>query len=243
MIKKFEDYTNGYGFLVPSESGSVEHITKAPVGDYNKVKSFKDFNGEYRKGSDEFGGIVNDLMMFLRMFKDDEQKDTLKFRIDDFQNRSNISIERIQQLLNSNTNLLSFDIKIDDKYITFKNLNNVYKSRFVWGESKNENIFSNSFNKIKKKNYDLTINTLNNVLDAIIYDNIKLEERIKYLYDFYFKGDNKDYNIRTGVKSVKSFFKKNEIYNKLKQVYNKLIILNDKNKNLINKIIVDINKE
>lgn len=135
MIKKFEDYTNGYGFLVPSESGSLGHIPKAPVGDPVKVKSFKEFNGEYRKGSDKFGGLVNDIMMFLRLYKDDGEKDTLKFRIDEFQKKSNIDIKKIQQLLDSDANLLSFNINIDDKYITFTNLNNVYKSRYVWGEN------------------------------------------------------------------------------------------------------------
>jgi len=137
MIKRFEDYTNGYGFLVPSESGSLGYIPKAPVGDLIKVKSYKDFEGEYRKGSDKFGGVVNDIMMFLRMFKNNDKKDILKFKIDDFQKKSNIDINKIKQLINSDSNLLSFDIKLDNDYIIFKNLNNVYKSRFVWGENKN----------------------------------------------------------------------------------------------------------
>ena len=136
MIKKFEDYRSGYGFLVPSQAGPEGFIPKAPVGDPVKVKNFKEFNGEYRKGSDEFGGLVSDIMMFLRLYKNDTQKDTLKFKIHDFQKNTNIDIKRIKQLLDSDTNLLSFDIKIDDKYITFTNLNKVYKSRFVWGENK-----------------------------------------------------------------------------------------------------------
>jgi hypothetical protein len=136
MIKKFEDYTNGYGFLLPSESGALGHIPKAVEGgEEPKVKTFKEFDGEYRKGSDKFGGLVGDLMMFLRMFKDDTQKDTIKFKIDEFQKKSNIDIEKIQQLLDADHNLLSFDIKIDKDYIIFTNLNNVYKTRFVWGEN------------------------------------------------------------------------------------------------------------
>ena len=100
-------------------------------------KLCKEFDGEYRKGSNEFGGLVSDIMMFLRMYKDSkEQKDTLKFRIDEFQKKSNIDTKRIQQLLDSDHNLLSFDIKIDNEYITFTNLNNAYKNRFVWGENK-----------------------------------------------------------------------------------------------------------
>lgn len=136
MIKKFEDYTNGYGFLLPSESGSLGSIPKAPFGDSTKIKNYKEFNGEYRKGSDEFGGLVNDIMMLLRMYKNNEQKDKLKFKLDEFEEKSNIKIDKIKQLINSNVNLLSFDIEIDKEYITFKNLNNVYKSRFVWGENK-----------------------------------------------------------------------------------------------------------
>ncbi len=138
MIKKFEDYTNGYGFLLPSESGPLGHIPKAVQGGEQPIiKTFKDFDGEYRKGSNKFGGIVSDIMMFLRMYKDsNEQKDTLKFTIDKFQKKSNIDTKRIQQLLDSDANLLSFDIKIDNKHITFTNLNNAYKNRFVWGENK-----------------------------------------------------------------------------------------------------------
>ena len=61
MIKKFEDYTNGYGFLLPSESGALGHIPKAVEGGAEpKVKTFKEFDGEYRKRSDKFGGLVGD---------------------------------------------------------------------------------------------------------------------------------------------------------------------------------------
>lgn len=136
MIKKFEDYTLGYGFLVPSVAGPGGHIPKAVQGE-TTIKTFNEFDGEYRKGSNKFGGIVSDIMMFLRMYKDsNEQKDTLKFKIDEFQKKSNIDTKRIQQLLDSDANLLSFDIKIDNENITFTNLNNAYKNRFVWGENK-----------------------------------------------------------------------------------------------------------
>lgn len=137
MIKKFEDYTNGLGFLVPSQAGPEGNIQIAPVGDAMKITSFSDFAGEYRKGSHKFGGLVNDIMMFLRMYKDDKNKKSLKFKRDEFEKGSNIKISDIVKLLNSKTNLLSFDIKIDDKYITFQNLNKAYKGNFVWGENKN----------------------------------------------------------------------------------------------------------
>lgn len=135
MIKKFEDYTN-ISFLVPNDDGSPSQVAKGPVGDVNGVKKFKEFAGEYRKGSDKFGGIVNDLMMYLRLFKDSSDKKELKFKIDEFQKKSNIDINRIKQLIESDYKLLSFDIKIDNEYITFTNLNNAYKARFVWGENK-----------------------------------------------------------------------------------------------------------
>lgn len=144
MIKKFEDYTNGYGFLLPSESGSLGYIPKGPVG--TKIQNFEEF-GEYRKGSDKFGGLVQDLMSFLRIFKNDNEKDILKFEIDDSgyiiyndvkkgKTTTNLNIKEINDLLKHNTNLLTFDIEIGDNTITFKNLNNVYKSRHPKHEKK-----------------------------------------------------------------------------------------------------------
>ena len=139
MVKKFEEYTNGYGFLVPSQAGPEGNIPMAPFGDEHKITSFKDFQfSEYRKGSNKFGGLINDIMMFLRLYKEDRNKKSLKFKRDEFEKGANIKIEDIIQLLNSGVNLLSFNIKIDDEYITFKNLNKAYKSRFVWGENKNQ---------------------------------------------------------------------------------------------------------
>jgi len=138
MIKKFEDYGNGYGFLVPS-SGGPGAVQRAPLGDPPKIKKFQEFEGEYRKGSNKFGGVVNDIMMFLRLYKTDTKNDIIKFNIDEFQNISNIDIKRIKHMLDSNSNLISFDIEIDDKYIIFSKLNKAYKNRFVWGENKNYN--------------------------------------------------------------------------------------------------------
>jgi hypothetical protein len=159
MIKKFEDYTNGNGFLLPSES-SANGIAHAPSGDPPKVNNFKDFNreykkngehrkeGEYRTGSDKFGALVHDIMMFLRLekdvkrdglLKDDDESDksesTLKYTIDEFYKKSHIDVKRIQQYLDSDANLFDFKMIIDDTHITFTNLDDVYKNRFVWGEN------------------------------------------------------------------------------------------------------------
>jgi hypothetical protein len=75
-------------------------------------------------------------MEFLRLpeFKPHlEENDGLKFKIDDFQKRSNINIDEIKRLLNKDHNLYSFDINIEDNYITFSNINNTYKDRYVSG--------------------------------------------------------------------------------------------------------------
>ena len=64
--------------------------------------------------------------------------DGLKFKIEDFESKSNIQVERIQQMLDSNYKLVNFDVNIDGEYIIFKNIKNTKKTRFVWGESANE---------------------------------------------------------------------------------------------------------
>lgn len=138
MITRFQDMTKDKGFYVPSVAGPQGKI---PFGGQNygadtHVKTFKEHSGEYRKGSDKFGKIVNRIMEFLRLpeFKSKlEENDGLKFDINDFEKRSHIKIDDIKQLLNNDNNLYSFDIKIGDKYITFSNIKNTYKDRYVSG--------------------------------------------------------------------------------------------------------------
>lgn len=138
MITRFQDKTKDKGFYTPSAAGPESKIPQAGTnaGGDNRVKSFKEYFGEYRKGSDKFGKIVLNIMEFLRLpeFKNHlEENDGLKFEIDDFETRSHIKIDKIKQLLSNDHNLYSFDIDIDDKYITFFNIKKTYKDRYVSG--------------------------------------------------------------------------------------------------------------
>ena len=148
MINRFQDKTKDKLFYTPSPAGPEGKIPQAGTNaggdntiksykeDTNRIKSFKEYFGEYRKGSDKFGKIVSLIMEFLRLpeFKNKlEENDGLKFELADFEKRSNIKIEKIKQLLNTDHNLYSFDIDIDDKYITFSNIKKTYKDRYVSG--------------------------------------------------------------------------------------------------------------
>lgn len=138
MIVKFQGREKDNNFYVPEPAGpqGVLPYADTNVGGDNKIKSFKEFSGEYRKGSNKFGDLISRIMEFLRLpeFKPHlEENDGLKFKIDDFQKRSNINIDEIKRLLNKDHNLYSFDINIEDNYITFSNINNTYKDRYVSG--------------------------------------------------------------------------------------------------------------
>lgn len=138
MITRFQDMTKDKGFLVPSVAGPEGNLPTAGqnYGADNRIKSFKEYSGEYRKGSGKFGKLVNRIMEFLRLpeFKNHiEENDGLKFEIADFEKRSHIKVDNIKQLLNNDHNLYSFDIYIDDKHIKFSNINKTYKDRYVSG--------------------------------------------------------------------------------------------------------------
>lgn len=138
MIRRFQDKTKDKFPYIPTPSGPEGKIPQAGTnyGADNRIKSFKEYFGEYRKGSSVFGNLINRLMEFLRLpeFKSNMQdNDGLKFEISDFEKRSNIKIDQVKQLLGSDHNLYSFDIQIDDQYITFSNITNTYKDRYVSG--------------------------------------------------------------------------------------------------------------
>lgn len=138
MITRFQDKTKDKLFYVPSVAGPEGKLpfTGTNYGGDTKIKSYKEFFGEYRRGSSKFGKLVSRIMEFLRLpeFKIHiEENDGLRFEIDDFEVRSHIKVENIRQLLNNDHNLYSFDIDIDDKYITFSNINKTYKDRHVLG--------------------------------------------------------------------------------------------------------------
>jgi len=138
MITRLQDKTKDKGFYVPSVAGPEGKLPFAGTnaGGDNRIKNFKEYFGEYRKGSNNFGKLVSRIMEFLRLpeFKSHiEENDGLKFELSDFEKRSHIKIDKIKQLLNNDHNLYSFDIKIDDKHITFSNINKTYKDRYVSG--------------------------------------------------------------------------------------------------------------
>ena len=137
MITTFQE-TKDKNFHIPNPAGPEGKIPQAGTnaGGDNRIKTFKEYFGEYRKGSDKFGKLVSRIMEFLRLpeFKNKiEENDGLKFEIADFEARSHINVDKIKQLLNNDHNLYSFDIKIDDKYIIFSNINKTYKDRYVSG--------------------------------------------------------------------------------------------------------------
>jgi len=137
MITRFQDKTKDKLFYTPSVSGPEGKLPFAGTnaGD-NRIKNFKEYFGEYRKGSNKFGKLVSRIMEFLRLpeFKNHlEENDGLRFELTDFENRSHIKTDKIRQLLNNDHNLYSFDIDIDDKHITFSNIKKTYKDRYVSG--------------------------------------------------------------------------------------------------------------
>lgn len=139
MITNFQDNKKDNNFFIPSVSGPEGKIPQAGTnsGGENRIKNFKEYFGEYRKGSGEFGKLVSRIMEFLRLpeFASKlEENDGLKFEISDFEVRSHIKIDNVKKLLDEEHNLYSFDIKIDDKYITFYNINKTYKDRHVLGK-------------------------------------------------------------------------------------------------------------
>jgi len=137
MITSFSPKASDKNFYVPTVAGPEGKLPFAATnyGADNRIKTFKEF-GEYRKGSDKFGKVVERIMEFLRLpeFKNKlDDNDGLKFLIPDFEARSHIKVDQIKQLLNNDTNLYSFDIKIDDNHITFFNINKTRKDRYVSG--------------------------------------------------------------------------------------------------------------
>ena len=137
MITRFQDKTKDKLFYTPSVAGPEGKLPFAGTsyGEDTRIKSFKEF-GEYRKGSSNFGKLLSRIMEFLRLpeYKNHvDENGELKFKIPEFEAKSHIKINKIKNLLNTENNLYSFDINIDDDYITFSNLKNTYKDRYVSG--------------------------------------------------------------------------------------------------------------
>ena len=99
-----------------------------------KVQSF----GEYRKGSNKYGGLVDKIMMWLRMHKE-EKLNIIKVDLAKFLSETNIKINELEDFIQNNqTKLISFDISISDNQVEFSNLNNTKTNRFVWEKSEKQ---------------------------------------------------------------------------------------------------------
>jgi hypothetical protein len=127
MTKKFED------FLITD---------KLPQ---NKVYRF----AEYRKGSNEYGPLFQDLMMILRLKKEqDKNTDSIVLTRKDLKN---IDFDKLKELLSDKIKMrklgMSFDAEIlDNEYIKFTNLGN--KESRPW---ENNTVNENLFNALKER--------------------------------------------------------------------------------------------
>ena len=110
-VKKFEDF----------------------VGDIHRMNLSDEFStqiptfGEYRKGSDKFGGLLTKMMEWLRLEKEKNvSKDTLTVELNKFLSESGIKLNEIEDFIKDKIakGLYDFEIQInyDNDTITFSNL-------------------------------------------------------------------------------------------------------------------------
>jgi len=115
MRKKMKNYKKFEDLLVPTD---------------DRIIKFSEF-GEFRKGSSEFGPFIQDLMMFLRNFKNDENNlifriKNIKFDIDKLYNLT--KSENMKSLVSFNVKFMDskhneIDKPVSDGYVEFSNLN------------------------------------------------------------------------------------------------------------------------
>ena len=100
-----------------------------------EIKKF----GEYRKGSNKFGGLVDKMMSWLRLHKTDPKITKLRSDLNIFLQESNISYEELISFLNdeNKSNLISFDIEVFNDKIEFSKLNDSKKQRYIWEDLTN----------------------------------------------------------------------------------------------------------
>lgn len=90
---------------------------------------------EYRKGSDEFGQLFQDIMMILRLKKDkNKEADSITLTKQDLKNIDIKKLEILSKDISKMRKLgMSFDIEfIDDDKVRFYNLNNTKKETRPW---------------------------------------------------------------------------------------------------------------
>lgn len=123
MVKKFEDYINDFNFKVDlnDEVGGI-------VQPENKSNFDISTFGEYRKGATKYGGLVNKMMDWLRLQKEQSKKElnNLQVTFDNFVSQTNIQIKDLEQFIKDKISkgLYNFEIQIDynNKIIYFKDL-------------------------------------------------------------------------------------------------------------------------
>jgi hypothetical protein len=170
-LKKFEDY------IQPTEANQLEKTQKV----------FK--YGEYRKNSDKYAKIVQSMMEFLRMYKDDLKISRIEDDLDHFQKVTNLTNDEIVDFIKNNdkTNLISFDVEIHGNKIVFSNLNNSMKKRYVWEENTNERL-TDKYVKTWLGDLEKTGKFANGVIhktkdDFIIYEYIDDDTGKTYRYE------------------------------------------------------------
>lgn len=94
-------------------------ILEGSTIDMEKIIPF----GEWRKGSTKYGDIVNRIMMYLRLYK--IENESIVLNLDEFLKETNIKLDELKEFLNSEEikRLIDFDIKIEGDNIYFTDLN------------------------------------------------------------------------------------------------------------------------
>jgi hypothetical protein len=105
-------------------SNIKEDVLVSPV----QVQKF----GEYRKGSGEYGDLVNATLEWLRTYR--KKDNALKVSLKKFLKETNIKLEDLQNFIanKDKTNLISFNIDIQGDQVIFTDLDKTNKQRLVW---------------------------------------------------------------------------------------------------------------
>jgi hypothetical protein len=105
----------------------------------NKILRYKEYiretTGEYRKGSEKWASLIQGIMLYLRNFELDKNKPVI-IKIEDFVKGVNTTVEELNEFINDETNLISFDIKLEGDNVVITQLNKSSKQRFVWEKLK-----------------------------------------------------------------------------------------------------------
>jgi len=136
--------------LYKKEERNFEDLLLNDIHLDNKVLRF----AEYRKGSAEYGQLLQDLMMLLRLKKEqDKEADEIILTRKDLKN---IEFDKLLTLVSDVKKMrklgMSFDVDImDNGHIKFSNLGNKESRPWENNDPLNEGVISDLFNKYKDK--------------------------------------------------------------------------------------------